>query len=555
MGRAQCGVAAYPLVRRAKGLETRSCLLHKLRPKIQVVIKVPAATLRLPSIHQPQTARQQPILDKTTRPHEKFGGPSSFLLERRYKSDRFTSPFLSSRCAGSPTTAKMGSGDLNMKKSWHPQRSGNIAATQKAESEAIAERKKLQQRLQEIEEERKKEEIQKALEAAGGKPRQQRVEWMYSGPTDGQAGDAAESEAYLLGKRRIDKLLQDNDVKKLKKEASHDALAAAPAAALVNTRDMAAKIRDDPLLAIKRQEQQAYEAMMNDPIKRRQLLASMGIDDAQDKAKSKEERRKHRHSHRSRRHHDDDRDGDRRSRRRRSDSRDRSRSPRRYESEDDSRRRRRDSRDRRRDRSRSVDSRDRRDRRDGRDRGATRDRQDTRDRRAGSREDGHRDSRSRVESRSPSPPPRRREYSPDRDARRRRDGSTERPVSSRRQNEDTNGHRNNGSSHPPRRNYDDRRDAPPPRPHNQRPQNGDADREKAEQERARKLAAMQEAATDLDQERERRLALLAEKERSAQEVDDRARQRNKRFGGDAGFMNQLHSRASELKIADRVGRR
>jgi hypothetical protein len=66
---------------------------------------------------------------------------------------------------------------------------------------------------------------------------------------------------------------------------------------------------------------------------------------------------------------------------------------------------------------------------------------------------------------------------------------------------------------------------------------------------------MQEAATDLDQDRERRLTLLAEKERSAQETDDRVRQRNKRFGGDAGFMNQLHTRASELKVADRVGRR
>jgi hypothetical protein len=152
----------------------------------------------------------------------------------------------------------MGSGDLNMKKSWHPQRSGNIAATNKAEAEAIAERKKLQQRLQEIEEERKKEEIQKALEAAGGKPRLQRVEWMYSGPNDGQAGDAAENEAYLLGKRRIDKLLQDNDtIKKLQKQPSQDTLEAAPAAAVANARDIATKIREDPLLAIKREEQQA----------------------------------------------------------------------------------------------------------------------------------------------------------------------------------------------------------------------------------------------------------------------------------------------------------
>ncbi|KAK4033502.1 RNA-splicing factor [Parachaetomium inaequale] len=450
----------------------------------------------------------------------------------------------------------MGSGDLNMKKSWHPQRSGNIAATNKAEAEAIAERKKLQQRLQEIEEERKKEEIQKALEAAGGKPRLQRVEWMYSGPTDGQAGDAAENEAYLLGKRRIDKLLQDNDVKKLQKQPSQDALTAEPVTVVANSRDVATKIREDPLLAIKRQEQQAYEAMMNDPIRRRQLLASMGIDDSQDKAKRKEERRhKHRHSHRAHRHHDD-RDGERHSRRRRSDSRDRSKSPKRYDSEeDDRRRRRRDSRDRRRDRSAgSTDSRDRRDRRERRDDRDRRGSGERRDRRSRSRENGHRDGRPRVESRSPSPPPRRREYSPDRDSRRRRDRSAERPGSSRRHNEDADGVRNGGSRNA-RRNYDDRRDRAPPRQDRRPPNNADADRGAQQEERARKLAAMQEAATDLDKDRQHRLALLAEQERAAQETDDRARQRNKRFGGDAGFMNQLHTRAAELKVADRMGGR
>ncbi|KAJ4298788.1 RNA-splicing factor [Collariella sp. IMI 366227] len=438
----------------------------------------------------------------------------------------------------------MGSGDLNMKKSWHPQRSGNIAATQKAETEALAERKKLQQRLQEIEEERRKEEIQKALEAAGGKARPQRVEWMYSGPNDGQGGDAIESEAYLLGKRRIDKLLQDNDIKNLQKQPSQEVLAAAPAAVITNARDMATKIREDPLLAIKRQEQQAYEAMMNDPIKRRQLLASMGIDDAQDKAKRKEERRhKHRHSYRSHRHRDDDRNRERHSRRHRSDSKDRSRSPRRYDSEEeDRRRRRRDSRERRRDRSESAGPRDRRDRKE---------RRHSRDRRSRSREDRYND-RNGTDSRSMSPPPRRRDSSPRRDDRRRRDPSTERPISSRRNNDEPNGYRNGPNRRD--RDYTDRRDRGPPRPDG-RPSNGEAEREKAEEERARKLAAMQEAATDLDQDRERRLALLAEQERAAQNADDKARQRNKKFGGDAGFMNQLHSRAAEMKVADRAGGR
>src|SRR5690606_31179066 len=91
-------------------------------------------------------------------------------------------------------------------------------------------------------------------------------------------------------------------------------------------RDMAAKIREDPLLAIKRQEQAAYEAMMNDPIRRRQLLSSMGM--AEDKKKDKERRREERHKRRHRRHHNRDSDDDDEGRRRRRRSYSRSRSPR-----------------------------------------------------------------------------------------------------------------------------------------------------------------------------------------------------------------------------------
>ncbi|KAK3693694.1 pre-mRNA-splicing factor CWC25 [Podospora appendiculata] len=411
----------------------------------------------------------------------------------------------------------MGSGDLNMKKSWHPQRAGNVAATQKAEAEAIAERKKLQQRLQEIEEERKKEEIQKALEAAGGKRKLDRVEWMYAGPTDGQ-GDAAESEAYLLGKRRIDKLLQDNEIKKLSKQPSQDLITETQS--IINARDVAAKLREDPLLAIKRQEQQAYEVMMNDPIKRRQLLAAMGIDDAQSKPDPKEERRhKHRHHHhRSHRHRDDGRDGERQSHRRRSDSRSRS-PPRRYDSDgEERRRRRRDSPERRQQRSRSAD------------------RPSSRDRRDNDRVNRPRDSRRPGEgSRSDSPAPRRRrDYSPKRDA------------VSRKSYDDRNG----GSYRPRRDNEQDNR----PRQNGARPDNSSADQDNAAQERARKLAAMQEAATDLDKDRQLRLAAIEEAERAAREADERARQRNKKFGGDATFTNALHSRAADLKVAERMGR-
>ncbi|OIW31202.1 hypothetical protein CONLIGDRAFT_556253, partial [Coniochaeta ligniaria NRRL 30616] len=170
----------------------------------------------------------------------------------------------------------MGSSDLNLKKSWHVGRAANITATAKAEAAAIEERKKTAARLAEIREERKKEEIQKQLAATTGKVVQERVEWMYSGgPSDGANGDSAASEAYLLGKRSLNNLLQDQEAKKLSKQASLESFAAVQKVAGV--RDTASKIREDPLLAIKRQEQQAYEAVMNDPIKRRQLLAQMGI--------------------------------------------------------------------------------------------------------------------------------------------------------------------------------------------------------------------------------------------------------------------------------------
>jgi len=73
-----------------------------------------------------------------------------------------------------------------------------------------------------------------------------------------------------------------------------------------------------------------------------------------------------------------------------------------------------------------------------------------------------------------------------------------------------------------------------------------------EQERARKLAAMQEAATDLDKDRERRLAAIEEAERARGEADDRVRQRNKKYGGNAGFTSSLHSRAADMKVAERM---
>ncbi|KAH8885660.1 hypothetical protein GQ53DRAFT_751001 [Thozetella sp. PMI_491] len=410
----------------------------------------------------------------------------------------------------------MGSGDLNQKKSWHTAKGANIAAVAKAEAEALTERKKLAARLDEIREERLEEARQKELEANGGKRKVDRVEWMYAGPGSGQAGDTGDNEGFLLGKRRIDKLLQDKEVEKLKAQENNKETLAITST-VNNVRDTAYKVSNDPLFLIRQQEQAAYAAIMADPSKRRRLLESMGIKDDESTSSSKERRHKHRHHHRHHRHRDDDSDGERRShKRRRSDSRDRSRSPKKYDSEDEDRhRRRRDTRNEKRYRSSPDDERESRDRREDR-----------------------REDRQEDRARSRTPPRRRRDDSRDRrDSRRdsnRQDSRDERRESSRRQR-DYDGDR-------PR--YNDRRsNGGPPK----------KDQPQEDEERARKLAAMQEAASDLDKDRERRITALEESERKEREADDEHRQRSRKYGGDRAFMNNLHRKAGETKLADRVG--
>ncbi|KAI0204150.1 Pre-mRNA splicing factor-domain-containing protein [Astrocystis sublimbata] len=404
-------------------------------------------------------------------------------------------------------------GDLQLKKSYHPALLKNQAKVYDAEQAALAERKKTEARIQEIKEERAKKEIQEKLEAAGGRKRVDRVDWMYQGPSDGQGGTTEELEGFLLGKRRIDTILtRGSGADSLKKEATYDSLTA-PANPSVNARDTAAKIREDPLLAIKRREQEAYEAMMNDPIKRRQLLASMpSMGQSEDKKSSRgrdrdeKDLRRHRHRHRSH-----SREG-RHIRHRRSDSRERH----------DSRERRH--RHHRRDSDDRSDSRERH--------GSHRERR--RRRRSTSRDDhkeGSGDNSRSYRGRSRSP---RRSDRKEDDIRRRRDYSPDPPRERRKFN----------------RGDEDRRDSRDYRrpsgyrngPSNDR--NGGANGSgagsdtAAEEERARKLAAMQNAASDLDKDRENRLAIIEEQERQAREADNNARERAGKYA-DQEFVHGL----------------
>ncbi|KAI9822210.1 MAG: Rho GTPase [Phylliscum demangeonii] len=187
-------------------------------------------------------------------------------------------------------------GDLNLKKSWHPVLMSNQRRVWEEEKKALDERKRIDQMIKERQEERHIQELQQMQEAAGGKKQIDRVNWMYQGPSDGQTGTTEEMEGYLLGKRRIDGLLKGTEHKKLEKSASVDTFMALQN---VNTaRDAAAKIREDPMLAIKKQEQATYEAMLNDPVRRRQLLKAAGaLDDHKPKSSKRDQEREQDHRH------------------------------------------------------------------------------------------------------------------------------------------------------------------------------------------------------------------------------------------------------------------
>ncbi|KAF8755909.1 N-terminal domain of CBF1 interacting co-repressor CIR [Rhizoctonia solani] len=182
----------------------------------------------------------------------------------------------------------MGGGDLNMKKSWHPLLMKNQERVWLEEKKALEEKKKLDQLRKELEEERQLQELQRLQEAQTGKKKVEKLEWMYATPATGGGPSANELEDYLLGKKRVDQMLKGDESSKV--GASHKNFIAVQNAN--NVRDTAAKIREDPMFAIKQQEQAEYASLMSNPLRLRAMKERAGIMDEKDKAKDKEERKR-----------------------------------------------------------------------------------------------------------------------------------------------------------------------------------------------------------------------------------------------------------------------
>ena len=195
----------------------------------------------------------------------------------------------------------MGGGDLNLKKSWHPNTFHNREKVWKAEQAAEEEQKKLEELRKELADERATQDLKQLQEAAGLSKRSDRLDWMYGGGGGGGGGGGVHStldsdkESYLLGRKPVDAILHAN-APLAEFESSLSSTGKAPQAnygAHANSvRDTFSKLREDPLLAIKRREQETLKAVLSNPLKLRQLQLARGIHEDPTKASSKDPKKK-----------------------------------------------------------------------------------------------------------------------------------------------------------------------------------------------------------------------------------------------------------------------
>jgi Pre-mRNA splicing factor len=158
------------------------------------------------------------------------------------------------------------------------------------------------------------QELQRLQEEQTGKKRTEKLEWMYATPAAGSSQNPNDLEDYLLGKKRVDKILIGSENEKVRLAsiaqsfqpshrylqigASHKNFIAVQNA---NTaRDVAAKVREDPLLAIKQQEAAAYEALMSNPLRLREMQERNGIKPSKKEKKEKKREKKERKEQRRR---------------------------------------------------------------------------------------------------------------------------------------------------------------------------------------------------------------------------------------------------------------
>jgi hypothetical protein len=65
---------------------------------------------------------------------------------------------------------------------------------------------------------------------------------------------------------------------------------------------------------------------------------------------------------------------------------------------------------------------------------------------------------------------------------------------------------------------------------------------------------MQQDATELDEQRAKRLTEMEARDQAARDRDDSARAANAKYGGRATFVNDFHKKAGDMHLSERMGR-
>ncbi|KAK4518337.1 uncharacterized protein ATC70_001690 [Mucor velutinosus] len=194
----------------------------------------------------------------------------------------------------------MGSSDLNLKKSWHPSTFKNQERVWKEEQKRKEEDKRIAEMKKELAEERQLQDLQRMQEDAGTKKRSNKLDWMYASPNANLNGSAENNmEEFLLGKKNVDELLRAKQRQEIQAatEAEENRFTLSNSNAN-NERDIQAKIREDPLLMIKKREQMALKAIVENPLKLKELKKKEKKDKKK-KSSSSSSDHKHRHHHHS----------------------------------------------------------------------------------------------------------------------------------------------------------------------------------------------------------------------------------------------------------------
>lgn len=146
--------------------------------------------------------------------------------------------------------SRMGGGDLNLKKDWHPAKLCNMEQVRLAEEKKKEEDKKLEVLRKEIAQEREMREIRKMEEEAGLiRKRTERLDWMYTGAVATPATPALSSrqEEYLLGRKRVDEIINGDaapvENSFLEKRMSRS-----------SKKDLECKIREDPMFKLRKEQ-------------------------------------------------------------------------------------------------------------------------------------------------------------------------------------------------------------------------------------------------------------------------------------------------------------